>query len=107
MKFFLPFRRLNPSEMLKRSAQGIWKIHQTPEHKDPSLPRRERRLLEHLGTPPFLNCISQENHRVDQPLATYRQGKSLPPHPLRTNQFKSHTVLPITLCLVAVALFYP
>ena len=37
-------------------------------------------------------------------LATYRQGKSLPPHSLKTNQFKSHTVLPITLCLMAEAL---
>jgi hypothetical protein len=37
---------------------------------------------------------------------TYRQEKSLPPHSLMTNQFKSHTALPITLCLVAVALFY-
>ena len=63
--------------------------------------------MEHVGTPPFLDYIPQENRRADQPLATYRQGKSLPPHSLRINQFKSHTVLPITLCLVAVALFYP
>jgi hypothetical protein len=40
-------------------------------------------------------------------LVTCRQGKPLLPHSLRTNQFKSHTVLPIILCLVAVALFYP
>ena len=43
----------------------------------------------------------------DGPLPTFRQGKSLPPHSLKTNKFKGHTVLPIILCLVADALFCP
>jgi hypothetical protein len=89
--------------------------------------------MEHLGTPPLqkgeANYIPQTtggrvggrtDHkpladgggpehvdtfcRVDLPLATCRQGKSLTPHFLKTNQFKSHTVLPTTLCLMAAAL---
>ena len=43
----------------------------------------------------------------DWPLLTFRQGKSLSPHSLKTNQFKGCTVLPIILCLVADALFCP
>ena len=41
----------------------------------------------------------------DWPLPTIRQGKSLSPNSLKTNQFKECTVLPIILCLVAGALF--
>ena len=40
-------------------------------------------------------------------MATFRQGKSLSPHSLKTNQFKGCTVPPIILCLVADALFCP
>ena len=40
-------------------------------------------------------------------LPTLRQGNSLSPHSLKTNQFKGCTLLPITLCLVADALFCP
>ena len=87
--------------------RAFGKFHQTSEHKDPSLLGRVRRSMEHVSTLPFLDYIPQENCRADWPLVTYRQEKSLPPHSLRTIQFKSHTVLSITLCLVAVALFYP
>ena len=75
----------------------------------PSLPRREK-WMEYVGTPPLLeeaDYIPQKNHRTAKPLETCRYGKPLLPHSLRTNQFKSHTVLPIILCLVADALFHP
>jgi hypothetical protein len=41
------------------------KFHQTPEHKDSSLLGRERRSVEHVGTPPFLDYVPQENRRAD------------------------------------------
>jgi hypothetical protein len=40
-------------------------------------------------------------------LPTFRQGKSLSPHSLMTNQFKGCTVPPVILCLVTDALFCP
>ena len=48
--------------------------------------------MKHVRNPPFVDYISQENLRAHYLLATYRQGKSLPPHFLKTNQFKIHTV---------------
>ena len=80
--------------------------------------------MEHLGTPPLTGGEGlttllrplevgrtylqvEETHSMQTHLyllATYRQNKSLLPHSLKTNQFKSHTVLPIALCLMAAAL---
>jgi hypothetical protein len=86
------------------------------------LPSWERKVIEHIGTPSlwkvgglitFLRPQGNDHllpvgrggsEHILRLLATYRQGKSLPPHPLKTNQFKSHTVLPIALCLMAAAL---
>ena len=64
---------------LQKDHRGHLQIREAPEHIDTSL-------------------------RADEPLVTCRQGKPLLPHSLRTNQFKSHTVLPTTLCLMAAAL---
>jgi hypothetical protein len=52
-------------------------------------------------------CLRMGTLPQDGPLLTFRQGKSLSPHSLKTNQFKGCTVQPIILCLVANALFCP
>jgi hypothetical protein len=94
------------SDIEEVKLRALGKFYQTPEHKDASLPGKERSIKQ-VGTPPFLDCIPQENCSADRPLATYRQVKSLPLQSIRNNQLKSQVVLPITLCLVAMVLFYP
>ena len=73
--------------LLKWSAQKFWNSH---------------------GTLPLwkggANYIPQTTGAGGKGVTTYREGKSLLPHSLKTNQFKSHTVLPIILCLMTVAL---
>jgi hypothetical protein len=46
--------------MLKRSAQGIWKIP-----PDPSFPWKGKKVVEHVGNPPFLDYIPQGRLAVD------------------------------------------
>ena len=100
------------------------------ENSTRPLPSWKRKVIEHIGTPPLqkggANYIPQttvENHwhirEAQSSVDTFLRmdDHSLPSLRSQTrkalatsfpkDQFKSHTVLPITLCLVAVALFYP
>ena len=83
----------------------------TLENSTRPFPSRRERLITFLRPQgvdqPSATCWwgrPRAHRHIPQPLATYRQGKSLPPHSLKTNQFKSHTSLPTTLCLMAAAL---
>ena len=95
-------RKDRGSQMVKRSAQGFLPnlTKQQSLRTQPFL--EDRGGHEACRHPPFLDYISQEYPWAQCPFATYRQEKSLPPHSLKTNQFKIHTVPPIILCLVAV-----
>ena len=78
--------------MVKRSAQGFLPnlTKQQSLRTQPFL--EDRGGHEACRHPPFLDYISQEYPWAQRPFATYRQEKSLPPHSLKTNQFKIHTV---------------
>lgn len=75
-------------ERLINIPQTLWKVERGSHHWPPG------RGPEHMGT----------FHKTDLPLASNSQGKSMPPHPPKTNQFKSHVVGSVTLCLRVAAL---
>ena len=70
-------------------------------------PSRRERLINISQTTGWELTYRWGHIPQDWLLLTFRQGKSLSPHSLKTNQFKGCTVPPIILCLVADALFCP
>ena len=72
-----------------------------------SCPSRRERLINISQTTGQEPTCEWGHIPQDWLLPIFRQGKSLSPHSLKTNQFKGCTVPPIILCLVADALFCP
>ena len=98
--FCSPEKDQHPSDTAKLSLGTLGRSRNTC----PS--RRERPINISQTTGQELTCWS--GHILqDWLLPTFRQGKFLSPHSLKTNQFKGCPVPPIILCLVADALFCP
>jgi hypothetical protein len=85
---------------VKRSASKIGEAHEIL-----APPGRERLITISQTTEQEQPASGDTFCKTELP--TLRQGKSLSPHSIKTNQFKGCTALPIILGLLADALFCP